>query len=90
MPSTDLPAVQQGSGYLVSLYLYSRDDVLPLSGTSGQWLLADVTYNYDIGVIAIHWPDAQDEEKIEFYPIASVLRDILEHEMAIQGLTLPH
>ncbi|MBC7227321.1 MAG: hypothetical protein H5T61_08815 [Thermoflexales bacterium] len=84
-PSTDPPAVQQGSGYLVSLYLYSRDDVLPQSGTSGPWLLADVTYNYDVGVIAIHLPDAQDEVKVEFYPIAPVLRDILEHSGA-----LPH
>lgn len=86
---TDLPTAQ-GNGYLMSLYLYSRDDVLPQSGTGGPWLLADVTYNYDIGVIAIHRPDAQDEAKIEFYPIAPVLRDILEHEMTIRGLTLPH
>lgn len=90
VPSTDWPAVQQGSGYLMSLYLYSRGDVLPQSGTSSPWLLADVTYNYDIGVVAIHRPDAQDEEQIEFYPIAPVLRDILEHEMTIRGLTLPH
>lgn len=89
MPLVELPAAEPGDGYLLALYLYSREDVPRLSGASASWLLASVTYNYHKGFIVVDRPSGQGERNTETYTVGSTLLEILEREFMAQGLTLP-
>lgn len=88
-PAGNLPSVRQKSGYLIDLGFYSRDDILPLSSTSGQWMLTNVVYEYANGFIVINLPDVREGRKIERYTVSPALREILEQALVRQGLALP-
>jgi len=44
--ATALPTPQQRSDYGINLYLYSQSEILPLSATSTQWMLASISYHH--------------------------------------------
>jgi hypothetical protein len=83
-----LPTPQKRSSYGINLYLYSHSEITPLSATSGQWMLASVSYFPEVNHIAIHRPNGQGGQIIEFCPVGTSLREILERELALREVTL--
>lgn len=86
--TTALPTPQQRSGYGINLYLYSHSEVLPLSAVSSQWMLASISYSPDINYIGINRPNGRGGRIIEFCPVETSLREILERELALRGVRL--
>ncbi len=84
-----MPAGGQDSGYILALHFYSRDDVLPLSSTGSQWLLASVVYDYKAGFIIAEQLDGRGGRRMEWYSIEPALLEVLERELALRGLELP-
>ncbi len=80
------PTPQQRSCYVIGLYLYSYSEVLPLSATSGQWMLAEVGYFPEVNYISINRPGLQEERVIQYCPVSKSLREILERELALRGV----
>lgn len=88
--ATALPTPQQRSGYGLNLYLYSRSEPLPLSALSGQGMLAEIYYYPEVNHIGIYRPNRQKDQRImEFCPVGTALREILERELAFRGLAFP-
>jgi hypothetical protein len=88
-PSARSPATQQESNHLIALYLWSRGDIVPLSGTGSQWLVASLAYHYRAGVIGVERLDPQGGRNTTFYPIGLELLNVMKRELAFRGLTLP-
>jgi hypothetical protein len=84
-----LPTPQQRSGYGINLHLYSQSEILPSSATSGQWLLASISYYPEVSYIGVNRRDGQGGRIIEFCPVGMALREILERELALRGLAFP-
>ncbi|MGQ9546983.1 MAG: hypothetical protein ACUVTR_07580 [Dehalococcoidia bacterium] len=81
--ATTLPTSQQRRGYGINLYLYSQREILPLSATSGQWMLASISYYPEVNYIGVYRPDGQGGRIIEFCPVGMMLREILERELVV-------
>lgn len=84
-----LPTPPQKSGYGINLNLYSQGEILPSSVTSGQWLLASISYYPEVSYIGVNRRDGQGGRIIEFCPVGVALREILERELALRGLAFP-
>lgn len=87
------PTPQRERDYGVDLNLYSRVEILPLNAASSQWMIASIGYYPDENIISIHrriyGPEGQSGYITEFCPVGTVLREILEREMALRGLAPP-
>jgi hypothetical protein len=84
-----LPTRQQESGYGINLYLYSQSGILPQSATRGQWMLAVIYFYHEADYISFYQPDGLGGRIAKFCPVGTALREILEHELALRGLTFP-
>lgn len=87
-PLADMPAVQQRNCYMIALYFYTRDDVLPTSGTSGRWMIGSMVYNYQAGFIGLE-EDTRKGPEMARYPVDAALLEALQREFASQGIALP-
>ncbi len=83
-----VPIPRQSSGYGIRLELYSRSDIDPLRATSTQWMLAEVSCYPEVNSIGVYRPEGRGQI-IEICPVETALREILERELAIRGLTFP-
>jgi hypothetical protein len=84
-----LPTPQKRSSYGINLYLYSHSEITPLSATSGQWMLAVIYFYHEADYISFYQPDGLGGRIAKFCPVGTALREILEHELALRGLTFP-
>ena len=89
----DLPTPQRERDYGVDLNLYSQVEILPLNAASSQWMIASIDYYPDENIIGIYrriyGPEGRSGYITEFCPVGTVLREMLEREMALRGLAPP-
>lgn len=79
-PPVEPPAMPQEARRIIALYLYSRKDIVPLDGTSSQWMITSLTYDYQAGVIAVERQALQGDREVVLFPIGPELQVILERE----------
>lgn len=89
--TTALPTLKQKSDYGINLYLYSRSESPSLHALSGEGMIAEVHYYYEVNYIGIYRRNQCKDQCIqEFCPVGTALREILERELNLRGLTFPH